>query len=76
MLDQPRADSAGHWSHQLQGRVCPILAVLSKLVAVSCAGDIDNFCATTRPGEGRIALCLTEQLEQESKGNVEGKHLA
>ena len=53
-----------------------MVVVLSKLGAVSCAGDIDNFCATTRPGEGRIALCLAEQLEQESKGNVEGKHLA
>ena len=35
---------------------------------------MDRFCATIRPGEGRIALCLTEQLHQESKGNVEGKH--
>ena len=53
-----------------------MFAVLRKFVAGFCAGDLERFCAATRPGEGRIALCLTKQLEieQESKGTVEGKH--
>ena len=38
----------------------------------ACAGDIDNFCPETKPGEGRIADCLTKQLDEEAKGNVEG----
>jgi len=39
---------------------------------MSCAGDIDNFCADTKPGEGRISECLTKQFQEEAKGNVEG----
>lgn len=40
--------------------------------AGACAGDIDNFCTDVKPGEGRISECLTKQLEEEGKGNVEG----
>lgn len=42
-------------------------------MAGDCAGDIDNFCMDVKPGEGRISACLTKQLEEENKGNVEGK---
>ena len=41
----------------------------------ACAGDIDNFCPETKPGEGRIAECLTKQLDEEAKGNVQGGHI-
>lgn len=42
------------------------------LFAGACAGDIENFCATVKPGEGRLSECLTRQQDEEAKGNVEG----
>ncbi|BDA41257.1 probable Golgi apparatus protein 1 [Coccomyxa sp. Obi] len=41
----------------------------------ACAGDVENFCATVKPGEGRLAICLTKQQDEEAKGNIEGKTL-
>ena len=31
-----------------------------------------RFCKGVEPGEGRLSTCLTQQLEEESKGNVQG----
>jgi Golgi apparatus protein 1 len=39
----------------------------------ACAGDIDNFCAKVEPGEQRLSACLTQQQEEEAKGNNEGE---
>ncbi|KAK9838535.1 hypothetical protein WJX81_005974 [Elliptochloris bilobata] len=41
----------------------------------TCAGDVENFCTGTKPGEGRLAACLTKQQTEEEKGNIEGKTL-
>eukprot|EP00884_Botryococcus_braunii_P009912 jgi/Botrbrau1/18922/Bobra.177_2s0076.1 len=40
-----------------------------------CAGDIDNFCGEVKAGVSRLADCLSKQLEEEEKGNVQGKKL-
>ena len=40
--------------------------------AGTCAGDVENFCTGVKPGEGRLAECLTKQQTEEEKGNVEG----
>jgi hypothetical protein len=37
-----------------------------------CAGDIDNFCEKVNAGVKRLANCLSKQLEEEEKGNVQG----
>ncbi|KAK9820440.1 hypothetical protein WJX72_010380 [[Myrmecia] bisecta] len=42
---------------------------------VNCAGDIDAFCDGIKPGESRLADCLTQQMTEEEKGNVDGKKL-
>lgn len=31
------------------------------------------FCDEVKPGEGRLSECLTKQMEEEAKGNVEGE---
>ena len=36
-----------------------------------CRGDIDKFCATTQPGQGRIAGCLAANRSSVSKSCVE-----
>jgi hypothetical protein len=41
--------------------------------AGACAGDVENFCSTVKPGELRLAECLTKQQEEEAKGNVQGE---
>ncbi|KAK9797745.1 hypothetical protein WJX73_005342 [Symbiochloris irregularis] len=41
-----------------------------------CDHDIDAFCAKVRPGELRLATCLSNQKTEEEKGNVEGKKLS
>ena len=41
----------------------------------ACAGDVENFCASVKPGEARIADCLSKQQDEEAKGNTEGKVL-
>jgi Cysteine rich repeat len=33
----------------------------------SCRGDIDKFCATTLPGQGRLATCLATNRASVSK---------
>eukprot|EP00884_Botryococcus_braunii_P009911 jgi/Botrbrau1/18921/Bobra.177_2s0075.1 len=40
-----------------------------------CGGDIDNFCSEVKAGVRRLADCLSKQLEEEGKGNVQGKML-
>ena len=37
-----------------------------------CATDVETFCASVKPGELRLSLCLSNQLAEEEKGNVEG----
>jgi len=37
----------------------------------ACQGDIDKFCATTQPGQGRIAACLAANRTSVSKNCVE-----
>lgn len=39
-----------------------------------CAGDIDNFCEKVTAGVNRLADCLSKQLEEEEKGNVQGEY--
>ena len=34
--------------------------------------DIESFCKSIKPGELRLAVCLSNQLAEEEKGNVEG----
>lgn len=50
------------------------LASFLVLAAGACAAAFDVFCASIKPGEGRFAECLTEQLHQEQLGNVQGEH--
>lgn len=42
----------------------------------ACAGEIDTFCKDVKPGENRLADCLTKQQDEEAKGNIEGKKLS
>ena len=37
----------------------------------ACRGDIDKFCATTLPGQGRLAACLAANRTSVSKSCVE-----
>ena len=37
----------------------------------ACRGDIDQFCAKTQPGQGRIAACLAANRTSVSKSCVE-----
>ena len=39
----------------------------------NCSIDIDVFCTNVQPGEGRIAKCLSQQLEEETLGNAQGR---
>lgn len=41
-----------------------------------CASDVKFFCKSTKPGEGRIAACLSNQLDQEENGAVTGRKIA
>jgi len=41
-----------------------------------CASDITHFCPETKPGEGRISKCLTNELAEEEKGNVQGRKIS
>lgn len=41
-------------------------------LAGACAGDVENFCASVKPGEARLADCLSKQQDEEAKGNTEG----
>jgi len=42
----------------------------------NCAVAFDQFCKSVLPGDGRFADCLTEQMQQEENGNVEGQMLS
>ena len=42
----------------------------------NCTVDIDVFCADVTPGEGRIATCLSQQIEEEKLGNSEGRRVS
>jgi hypothetical protein len=33
---------------------------------------VENFCASVKPGEARLADCLSKQQDEETKGNTEG----
>ena len=37
-----------------------------------CDNDINAFCPKIKPGELRLSECLSNQLAEEDKGNVEG----
>lgn len=37
-----------------------VAAAPSAFAADPCAGDVKKFCADTKPGAGRMALCLSE----------------
>eukprot|EP00884_Botryococcus_braunii_P009910 jgi/Botrbrau1/18920/Bobra.177_2s0074.1 len=41
----------------------------------NCAGDIYNFCSEIKAGMRRLADCLSKQLAEEEKGNVQGRRL-
>lgn len=39
----------------------------------TCKADVKYFCSTIKPGEGRLATCLSNQIEEEEKGSVTGR---
>ena len=41
-----------------------------------CASDVKFFCKTVKPGEGRIAACLTNEQDQEENGAVTGRKIS
>ena len=47
-------------------------SALAWTTADKCAADVDTFCSMVRPGEGRLADCLSAQQAAEEKGNVDG----
>lgn len=38
-----------------------------------CDNDINSFCPKVKPGELRLSQCLSNQFEEEEKGNVQGE---
>ncbi len=42
----------------------------------ACKADIAAFCESTKPGEGRLAACLSNQAEAEAAGTATGRKLA
>ena len=48
-------------------------AVLLCCRSGACAREFDLFCATSMPGLGRFAQCLSSRLGEEANGNVEGE---
>ena len=40
--------------------------------AGACEADIEHFCFKEDPGLGRLAMCLSQQLAKEAKGNARG----
>lgn len=51
---------------------CRVCSCTKFVLAGDCAGDIDNFCDSVKAGVNRLATCLSKQLEEEEKGNVQG----
>jgi len=54
---------------QIQAQAKAIKAELKK-VGKACKSDIDKFCASVAPGEGRIARCLRDNAGSLSAGCV------
>jgi len=54
---------------QLEANAKAIKAELKK-IGKACKKDIDKFCANVQPGEGRIAMCLSDNSANLSKGCV------
>ena len=42
----------------------------------ACKADVATFCESTKPGEGRLAACLSNQAEAEAAGTAGGRKLA
>jgi len=40
-----------------------------------CKADLASFCEATKPGEGRLAACLSNQAEAEAAGTAAGRKL-
>lgn len=38
-----------------------------------CEADLERFCKEVEPGEGRLASCITHQLEEEEEGDDDGE---
>ncbi len=41
-------------------------------IAGPCLEELDQWCAAVKPGEGRLAKCITDQLADESKPGYAG----
>ena len=54
---------------QLQDQAKAVKAELKK-IGKACKNDIDKFCGKVEPGEGRIAMCLSDNSASLSKGCV------
>jgi hypothetical protein len=54
---------------QLEALAKAVKAELQK-IGKACKNDIDKFCAKVEPGEGRIAMCLSDNSASLSKGCV------
>ena len=37
-----------------------------------CQEELDQWCAAVKPGEGRLAKCMTDQLADEAKSGYAG----
>jgi Golgi apparatus protein 1 len=48
---------------QLRGRIDSAI----EQVESACAGDVEDFCGSVTPGEGRIALCMRAHSDQLSR---------
>src|SRR5262245_61958498 len=55
---------------ELEEHVQATVDVFKEAVS-ACRGDIEKFCATTQPGQGRIAACLAANRTSVSKICVE-----
>ena len=41
-------------------------------MAGPCQTEVDAFCLEVKPGEGRLAKCLSQQLAEEDKPKYDG----
>lgn len=41
-----------------------------------CQEELDEWCAAVKPGEGRLAKCMTDQLAAEAKAGYTGTRTA
>jgi len=42
----------------------------------ACADDLLHFCRSIKPGEGRLSACMTNERNEEDKGNVQGRKIS